>query len=78
MGNVSVDGSTLWLSGRYDNVVYAINTINGDVTKIPVGHGAAWPRGVAATRPLLARPHRQHAVARTRNWRHQTSYAPVS
>jgi YVTN family beta-propeller protein len=48
MGNVSVDGGTLWLSGRYDDVVYAINTINGDVTKIPVGrepHGlAVWPQ----------------------------------
>jgi YVTN family beta-propeller protein len=48
MGNVSVDGSTLWLSGRYDDVVYAINTINGEVTKIPVGtepHGlAVWPQ----------------------------------
>jgi YVTN family beta-propeller protein len=48
MGNVSVDGRTLWLSGRYDNVVYAINTINGEVTKIPVGtepHGlAVWPQ----------------------------------
>ncbi|PYO55379.1 MAG: hypothetical protein DMD83_19965, partial [Candidatus Rokuibacteriota bacterium] len=25
MGNVSVDGKVLWLSGRYDNVVYAID-----------------------------------------------------
>jgi YVTN family beta-propeller protein len=48
MGNVSVDGGTLWLSGRYDDVVYAINTINGEVTKIPVGtepHGlTVWPQ----------------------------------
>jgi YVTN family beta-propeller protein len=48
MGNVSVDGGTLWLSGRYDDVVYAINTINGEVTKIAVGtepHGlAVWPQ----------------------------------
>ncbi|HXY93864.1 MAG TPA: YncE family protein [Acidimicrobiia bacterium] len=48
MGNVSVDGGTLWLSGRYDNVVYAINTLSGAVTKIPVGkepHGlAVWPQ----------------------------------
>jgi YVTN family beta-propeller protein len=48
MGNVSVDGKTLWLSGRYDNVVYAINTTNGSVQKIPVGkepHGlAVWPQ----------------------------------
>ncbi|HEV8437120.1 MAG TPA: YncE family protein [Methylomirabilota bacterium] len=48
MGNVSVDGKTLWLSGRYDNVVYAIDTATGAVTTIPVGkepHGlAVWPQ----------------------------------
>jgi YVTN family beta-propeller protein len=48
MGNVSVDGKTLWLSGRYDNVVYAIDTTSGAVQKIPVGrepHGlAVWPQ----------------------------------
>lgn len=48
MGNVSVDGKTLWLSGRFDDVVYAINTENGDVTKIAVGkepHGlTVWPQ----------------------------------
>jgi YVTN family beta-propeller protein len=48
MGNVSVDGKVLWLSGRYDNVVYAIDTKTGGVTKIPVGtepHGlTVWPQ----------------------------------
>jgi YVTN family beta-propeller protein len=48
MGNVSVDGKTLWLSGRYDDVVYAINTDTGAMQKIPVGkepHGlAVWPQ----------------------------------
>jgi len=48
MGNVSVDGKTLWLSGRYDNVVYAIDTSNGSVITIPVGkepHGlTVWPQ----------------------------------
>jgi YVTN family beta-propeller protein len=48
MGNVSVDGKTLWLSGRYDNVVYAIDTTSGAVVKIPVGtepHGlTVWPQ----------------------------------
>ena len=48
MGNVSADGKTLWLSGRYDNVVYAIDTASGQVTKIPVGrepHGlTVWPQ----------------------------------
>jgi YVTN family beta-propeller protein len=47
-GNVSNDGKVLWLSGRYDNVVYAIDTTSGNVTKIPVGaepHGlTVWPQ----------------------------------
>jgi len=48
MGNVSVDGKVLWLSGRYDDVVYAIDTTTGQVQSIPVGkepHGlTVWPQ----------------------------------
>ena len=48
MGNVSADGNPLWLSGRFDNVVYAIDTTDGTVQKIPVGtepHGlTVWPQ----------------------------------
>jgi YVTN family beta-propeller protein len=48
MGNVSADGRTLWLSGRFDNVVYAIDTSSGEVKTIPVGtqpHGlTVWPQ----------------------------------
>ena len=48
MGNVSVDGRYLWLSGRYDDVVYVIDTTNGDTRMIPVGaepHGlTVWPQ----------------------------------
>ena len=48
MGNVSADGKTLWLSGRFDNVVYAIDTTTGAVKVIPVGkepHGlTVWPQ----------------------------------
>ena len=48
MGNVSADGKMLWVSGRYDNVVYAIDTNSGAVTSIPVGvepHGlTVWPQ----------------------------------
>ncbi len=48
MGNVSADGKWLWLSGRYDNMVYAFNTENGDVKAIAVGkepHGlTVWPQ----------------------------------
>ena len=48
MGNVSADGKRLWLSGRYDNVVYAFDTTTGEAKVIPVGtepHGlAVWPQ----------------------------------
>ena len=48
MGNVSVDGKQLWLSGRYDNVVYDIDTTSGAVKSLPVGqepHGlTVWPQ----------------------------------
>ena len=48
MGNVSADGKRLWLAGRYDNVVYAIDTASGEVSKIAVGrepHGlTVWPQ----------------------------------
>jgi YVTN family beta-propeller protein len=48
MGNVSADGKQLWLSGRYDNVVYVFDTTTGAVQKIPVGkepHGlTVWPQ----------------------------------
>jgi YVTN family beta-propeller protein len=48
MGNVSADGRVLWLSGRYDDVVYAIDTETGQVTTIKVGaepHGlTVWPQ----------------------------------
>ncbi len=49
MGNVSASGKVLWLSGRYDSVVYAIDTRNGKLlAKIPVGAGphglCVWPQ----------------------------------
>jgi YVTN family beta-propeller protein len=48
MGNVSADGKTLWLSGRFNDVVYAIDTTTGAVKSIPVGmepHGlTVWPQ----------------------------------
>jgi len=48
MGNVSADGKYLWLSGRYDNVVYRFDTGNGNVEKVKVGrepHGlTVWPQ----------------------------------
>ncbi|WP_058045255.1 YncE family protein [Streptomyces roseifaciens] len=45
MGGVSADGNVLWLSGRYDSEVYAIDTRDGhQIAKIPVGAG---PHGLA-------------------------------
>jgi len=48
MGNVSADGRQLWLSGRYDDVVYVFDTDSGAVTQIAVGmepHGlTVWPQ----------------------------------
>ena len=40
MGGVSADGNVLWLSGRYNSEVYAIDTHDGRLlARIPVGHG---------------------------------------
>jgi len=49
MGNVSVDGKELWLSGRYDQEVYVFDTETGQLTyRIKVGrdpHGmTVWPQ----------------------------------
>ncbi len=49
MGGVSADGKVLWLSGRYDNEVYAIDTDSGRLlARIKVGlepHGLCfWPQ----------------------------------
>jgi len=48
MGNVTIDGKQLWLSGRYDNEVYVFGTASGSVKKIPVKtepHGlTVWPQ----------------------------------
>ncbi|MFE7621301.1 hypothetical protein [Streptomyces sp. NPDC057496] len=45
MGGVSADGKVLWLSGRYDAEVYAIDTATGkQLARIPVGSG---PHGLA-------------------------------
>jgi YVTN family beta-propeller protein len=49
MGNLSPDGKVFWVSGRYNNVVYAIRTSDGHLlAKIGVGiepHGlCVWPQ----------------------------------
>lgn len=45
MGGLSADGKVLWLSGRYNSEVYALDTRTGKtLAKIPVGQG---PHGLA-------------------------------
>ena len=49
MGNVSADGSELWLSGRYNSSVYVLSTKDGSLlARIPVGDGphglCVWPQ----------------------------------
>ena len=48
MGNVSADGTQLWLSGRFDDVVYRFDTRTGAVAEVPVGHEphglTVWPQ----------------------------------
>jgi YVTN family beta-propeller protein len=49
MGGVSADGNVLWLSGRYNSEVYAIDTSSGRLlARIPVGAGphglCVWPQ----------------------------------
>jgi len=49
MGGVSSDGKTLWLSGRYDGVAYAISTRTGRLlAQVGVGSGphgvCVWPQ----------------------------------
>ncbi len=48
MGYVTADGKQLWLSGRYDDVVYVFDTTSGEVRSIPAGkepHGlTVWPQ----------------------------------
>jgi YVTN family beta-propeller protein len=49
MGGVSVDGSVLWLSGRYHDAVYALSTVDGHLIATPYiahrPHGlCVWPQ----------------------------------
>lgn len=49
MGNLTADGSQLWLSGRYNRVVYVLSTKDGKLlARIPVGDGphglCVWPQ----------------------------------
>lgn len=62
MGGVSADGSQLWLSGRYDSVVYVFSTVDGTLdAKIPVPAG---PHGLC----LFPQPGR-YSLGHTGNYR---------
>lgn len=65
MGNVSADGRTLWLSGRFDDVVYAIDTTTGSVKSIAVG---TEPHGLASGRNPDATPLATRAICGDREW----------
>ena len=40
MGGISIDGKVLWLAGRYNKEIYAIDTTDGNLlARIPVGKG---------------------------------------
>ena len=63
MGGVSADGRTLLLSGRYNAVVYAINTRTGHLrATIPVGDG---PHGLCVWPQPWTYPHRNPALTRS-------------
>lgn len=62
MGGVSADGSELWLSGRYDAVVYVFNTADGSLAaKIPT---VSAPHGLA----VFPQPG-QYSLGHTGNYR---------
>jgi YVTN family beta-propeller protein len=49
MGNLTLDGSQFWVSGRYDSEVYVFDTVRGELLRrIPVGAGphglTVWPQ----------------------------------
>jgi YVTN family beta-propeller protein len=62
MGNVTADGKQLWLSGRYNGMVYVLSTDDGHLIKqIPVGNG---PHGLA----IFPQPGR-YSMGHTGNYR---------
>jgi YVTN family beta-propeller protein len=54
MGNLSTDGTELWLSGRFDSEVYVFDLVHGGLAaRIPVGNGphglTYWPQPGSAS-----------------------------
>ena len=66
MGNLSGDGTTLWVSSRYGEHIYAMDMRTGETTAtVHVGKGPARAHRLPAARPLLPRAHRHPALAAT-------------
>ena len=66
MGNLSADGTRLWLSGRFDAEVYAFDTTTGSlVARVPVPEGPHGLSRLATTGVVLPRPHREHAMTQS-------------
>jgi YVTN family beta-propeller protein len=63
MGNVTADGKQIWLVGTLGQCRLRDRHVGGRDEDNPGGHRAARPDGLAATGPLLARAHREHALA---------------
>ena len=67
MGGLSADGTVLWVSGRYNNVVYAISTSHRQASAHhPSRDRTPWPVRLATTGPLLPGPHRNSALTSVR------------
>jgi len=65
MGGVSADGKVLWLSGRYNGVVYAIlDDGTAGCWRRSGRERPAWPLRLAAAWPLLARAHGDSSLRR--------------
>jgi hypothetical protein len=65
MGIVTADGKQLWLSGRFDNVVYLFDTTTGKVVGIREGIEPHGLTGLAPARPVLPGAHRRYALSQT-------------
>ena len=51
MGGVSADGKVLWISGRYNGVVYAISTTNGQAARTHPGRQRPARRSASTRSP---------------------------
>ena len=64
MGNVTADGTQLWLCGRYDRSVYVLSTADGHLAQDRCGKRASRALRLASAGPVLAGAHGHYAVGR--------------